>query len=196
MVRALHSTRSVFSHTVKVTCWVKQYICCDEWQGRHTVSRHMVCVLCWCVYMFCVEFCSICSVLSYVVHVLCWVMYYMFCVESYGANYIETYTFRWPVLHSIFQLIKLWPVYWQKKKNFQNSFTAIQSVCPLRFLRTAAVSMDAGCFLHDKAAMLRDMIKTHPVTQAWSVSSSMSLFTGNLLLHSTPCSIMFCCLKH
>jgi len=116
MVRALHSTRSVFSHTVKVTCWVKQYICCDEWQGRHTVSRHMVCVLCWCVYMFCVEFCSICSVLSYVVHVLCWVMYYMFCVESYGANYIETYTFRWPVLHSIFQLIKITPVYCQKKK--------------------------------------------------------------------------------
>lgn len=75
-----------------------------------------------------------------------------------------------------------------KKKNFENSFTAIQSVCPLRFLRTAAVSMDAGCFLHDKAAMLRDMIKTHPVTQAWSVSSSMSLFKENLLLHSSPCS--------
>ena len=47
--------------------------------------------------------------------------------------------------------------------------------------------MDAG-FLHDKAAMLRDMIKTHPVTQAWSVSSSLSLFTGNLLSHSSPCN--------
>lgn len=65
------------------------------------------------------------------------------------------------------------------KKKFENSFTAIRSVCLLRLLRTAAVPTDAG-LLHDTAAMLKDMIKTHPITQAWSVSSSVSLFTGYL----------------
>ena len=73
------------------------------------------------------------------------------------------------------------------KKNVENSFTAIQSVCLLMFLSTAAVPMDAG-FLHNKAVMPRDMIKTRPITQAWSVSSSVSLFTGNLLSHSSPCN--------
>lgn len=68
------------------------------------------------------------------------------------------------------------------KWNFENSFTAIQSVWLLKFLHTAAIPMDAG-FLHDKkAAMLRDMKKTHPITQAWSVSYQ-SVCAQEILYH-------------
>jgi hypothetical protein len=70
------------------------------------------------------------------------------------------------------------------QKKFENTFTAIHNVCLLSFLQTAAVPIDAG-FLQDTADMVWGVIKTHPVTQAWSVSSSVSLFTGYLLLHSS-----------
>jgi hypothetical protein len=68
-------------------------------------------------------------------------------------------------------------------KKFYSNTQCLSSKVPNK----AAVPMDAG-FLHDKAAMLGDVIKTHPVTQAWSVSSSVSLFTGNLLSHSSRCN--------
>jgi hypothetical protein len=76
-------------YTAYVLCSVTQYrlhVDSSSTSDVYSDRVHILYQVTWC--LLCVDMC------------------YMFCVESYGTHYIEPYTFKWPVLYSIFQLIK------------------------------------------------------------------------------------------